>query len=58
MKKKGNNVIVQGLKSNKENEKEYIALNNILNLTTKQDLVPVDHSQLKKKARQQQFKQR
>lgn len=55
--KKGNNVIVQGLKSNKEGEKEFISLNNILNLTTKQDLVPVDHSQLKK-ARQQQFKQR
>ena len=45
---KGNNLVVQGLKSNKENEKEYIEVNNILNLTTRKDLVPVDHSQLKK----------
>lgn len=54
---KGNSVIVQGLKSNKENEKEYIEINNIINLTTKKDLIPVDHSQLKK-ARQQTFKQK
>lgn len=45
---KGNSLVVQGLKSNKENEKEYIEVNNILNLTTRKDLVPVDHSQLKK----------
>ena len=45
---KGNSLVVQGLKSNKENEKEYIEVNNILNLTTRKDLIPVDHSQLKK----------
>lgn len=45
---KGHSVVVQGLKSNKENEKEFIELNNILNLTTRKDLIPVDHSQLKK----------
>ncbi len=45
---RGNTVIVQGLKSNKENEKEYIEISNILNLTTKKDLIPVDHSQIKK----------
>ena len=45
---RGNTVIIQGLKSNKENEKEYIEISNILNLTTKKDLIPVDHSQIKR----------
>ncbi|MGL4991449.1 MAG: hypothetical protein ACRC57_09885 [Sarcina sp.] len=54
--RQGNNVIIQGLKSVKDN-KEYIEVNNVLNLTTKQDLVPVDHSQMKK-VRQQQPKMR
>lgn len=45
--KQGNNIIVQGLKSSTKDNKEFVEISNILNLTTKQDLVPVDHSQLK-----------
>lgn len=46
----GHSVIVQGLKSkvSKKDPSEIIDVMNILNLTTKKDLVPVDHSQLKK----------
>lgn len=54
--KQGNNVIIQGLKTVKDG-KEFIEISNLLNLTTKQDLVPVDHSQLKK-TRQQQTRMR
>ena len=54
--KQGNNVIIQGLKTVKDG-KEFIEISNVLNLTTKQDLVPVDHSQLKK-TRQQQTRMR
>ncbi|MGL5615371.1 MAG: hypothetical protein ACRDD2_03960 [Sarcina sp.] len=50
--RQGNNLIIQGLKSNKD-DKEIIEVQNIVNLTTGQDIVPVDHSQFKK-ARQQQ----
>ncbi|MGL5245088.1 MAG: hypothetical protein ACRC7R_07955 [Sarcina sp.] len=53
---KGHNVMVQGLKSNKENEKDYIEVSNIINLTNKQDLIPVDHSQLKKAKQQYKHK--
>ncbi|WP_297517563.1 hypothetical protein [uncultured Clostridium sp.] len=49
--RQGNNVVVQGLKSVKDN-KEYIEISNLLNLTTKQDLIPVDHSQMKKQRQQ------
>ena len=54
--KQGNNVVIQGLKTVKDG-KEFIEISNVLNLTTKQDLVPVDHSQLKK-TRQQQTRMR
>lgn len=53
----GHSVIIQGLKSrvSKKDPTEIIDVMNILNLTTKKDLVPVDHSQIKK-VRQQQVR--
>ncbi|MGL5633671.1 MAG: hypothetical protein ACRCX8_15675 [Sarcina sp.] len=54
--KQGNNVVIQGLKTVKDN-KEFIEISNILNMTTGKDLIPVDHSQLKK-SRQQTPKMR
>jgi hypothetical protein len=36
-----------GLKGDKE-KNEHISIMNVLNLTNKTDLVPIDHSQLKK----------
>lgn len=54
----GHNVMIQGLKGKKGKEnRESIQIMNVLNLTTKKDLVPVDHSQIKK-ARQQAPKMR
>ncbi|WP_297436290.1 hypothetical protein [uncultured Clostridium sp.] len=50
--RQGNNVIIQGLKSVKDT-KEYTEISNLLNLTTKQDLIPVDHSQMKRQRQQQ-----
>lgn len=54
----GHNVVVQGLKTKKDKKGkstgEIIELMNILNLTTKKDLIPVDHSQIKKVKQQQQ----
>lgn len=50
--KQGHNLIIQGLKSNKDN-KEMIEVQNIVNLTTHQDIIPVDHSQFKKVKQQQ-----
>lgn len=50
--RQGNNVVIQGLKTVKD-DKEFIEISNLLNLTTKQDLVPVDHSQMKKTRQQQ-----
>ncbi|SHI39232.1 hypothetical protein SAMN02745163_00161 [Clostridium cavendishii DSM 21758] len=56
----GHNVVVQGLKPKKDkkskNTGEMISIMNILNLTTKKDLVPVDHSQMKKVRQQQRIK--
>ena len=49
----GNKVIVMGLKGKKD--ADVIVLQNLLNLTTKKDLAPFDHSQLKK-AKQQATK--
>lgn len=54
--KQGHNLIIQGLKSTKD-DKEIIEVQNIVNLTTHQDIIPVDHSQFKK-IRQQQTKRR
>ncbi|WP_244833620.1 hypothetical protein [Clostridium sp. BJN0001] len=53
--KQGHKVIIMGLKGAKTTKKhsiEDIQVINIINLTTNKDLVPVDHSQIKK-ARQQ-----
>lgn len=45
----GHNVMIQGLKGKKGKEnREIIQIMNVLNLTTKKDLIPVDHSQIKK----------
>ena len=52
----GNKVIVMGLKGIKgKKDADVIVLQNLLNLTTKKDLAPFDHSQLKK-AKQQATK--
>ena len=46
---KGHKVMVMGLKGVKgKKDSEVIQLQNILNLTTKKDLIPIDHSQIKK----------
>lgn len=53
--KQGNKVIIMGVTGEKDNKKENsqeVQIMNILNLTTKKDLVPVDHSQLKKSRQQ------
>lgn len=53
--KQGHKVIIMGLKGAKTTKKhsiEDIQIINVINLTTNKDLVPVDHSQIKK-ARQQ-----
>lgn len=55
---RGNKVMVMGLKGIKgKKDADIIMLQNILNLTTKKDLVPIDHSQIKK-SRQQSGRQR
>lgn len=55
---KGNKVMIMGLKGVKGKEdSEVIQVQNVLNLTTKRDLVPIDHSQIKK-ARQQASRMR
>lgn len=55
---KGHKVMVMGLKGVQgKKDSDIIILQNILNLTTKKDLIPVDHSQLKK-SRQQMGKMR
>lgn len=43
----GHKVIVMGLKGQKD-KNEAISIMNVLNLTNKTDLVPIDHAQLKK----------
>ncbi len=54
--KVGHKVIVMGLKGIKgEKDADVIVLQNLLNLTTRKDLAPFDHSQLKK-AKQQATK--
>jgi hypothetical protein len=53
--KQGNKVIVMGVTGDKENKKENsqeVQIMNLLNLTTKKDLVPIDHSQIKKSRQQ------
>ena len=53
--KQGNKVIVMGVTGDKNNKKENsqeVQIMNLLNLTTKKDLVPIDHSQIKKSRQQ------
>ena len=53
--KQGNKVIIMGVTGEKNSKKEHsqdIQIMNVLNLTTKKDLVPVDHSQIKKQRQQ------
>jgi hypothetical protein len=50
---KGNKVMIMGLKGVKgKKDADVIILQNVLNLTTKKDLVPIDHSQIKKSRQQ------
>lgn len=58
--KQGHKVIIMGVTGEKGNKKEnsqQIQIMNVLNLTTKKDLVPVDHNQIKK-SRQQSMNMR
>ncbi|VYU40427.1 hypothetical protein [Clostridium tertium] len=56
--KQGHKVIIMGIEGEKgKADSEIITISNILNLTTKKDLHPFDHSQIKK-ARQQATKMR
>lgn len=49
----GHKVMLMGLKGKKgKKDAEILMVQNILNLTTKRDLIPVDHSQLKKSRQQ------
>ena len=56
--KQGHKVIIMGIEGEKgKADSEVITISNIANLTTKKDLHPFDHNQLKK-ARQQATKMR
>lgn len=56
--KQGHKVIIMGIEGEKgKADSDIITISNILNLTTKKDLHPFDHSQIKK-ARQQATKMR
>lgn len=49
----GHKVIIMGLKGIKgQKDSDVIAIQNVLNLTTRRDLLPFDHSQLKKSKQQ------
>lgn len=53
--KQGHKVIIMGVNGEKDSKKENsqeVQIMNILNLTTKKDLIPVDHSQIKKSRQQ------
>lgn len=50
---KGNKLMIMGLKGIKgKKDADVISIQNVINLTTKKDLVPIDHSQLKKSRQQ------
>lgn len=50
---KGNKLMIMGLKGVKgKKDSDVITIQNVLNLTTKKDLVPIDHSQIKKSRQQ------
>ena len=56
--KQGHKVIIMGIEGEKgKSDSEVITISNIANLTTKKDLQPFDHSQIKK-ARQQATRMR
>lgn len=49
----GHKVMIMGLKGVKgKKDAEIIAIQNVLNLTTKKDLIPIDHSQIRKSRQQ------
>ena len=49
----GHKVMIMGLKGVKgKKDSDIIQVQNIINLTTKKDLVPIDHSQIKKSRQQ------
>ena len=53
--KQGHKVIIMGITGEKDKKKENsqdVQIVNVLNLTTKKDLVPFDHSQIKKSRQQ------
>ncbi|AGX44870.1 hypothetical protein [Clostridium saccharobutylicum] len=53
--KQGHKVIIMGVTGEKNSKKENsqeVQIMNVLNLTTKKDLVPVDHSQIRKSRQQ------
>ena len=53
--KQGHKVIIMGITGEKDSKKENsqeVQIMNVLNLTTKKDLVPFDHSQIKKSRQQ------
>lgn len=53
--KQGHKIIIMGVTGDKESKKENsqeVQIMNLLNLTTKKDLIPVDHSQIKKSRQQ------
>lgn len=50
---RGNKVMIMGLKGIKgQKDADTIIIQNVLNLTTRKDLVPIDHSQIKKSRQQ------
>lgn len=53
--KQGHKVMIMGVTGAKDSKKENsqeVQIMNLLNLTTKKDLVPIDHSQIKKSRQQ------
>lgn len=53
--KQGHKIIIMGVTGDKNSKKENsqeVQIMNLLNLTTKKDLIPVDHSQIKKSRQQ------
>lgn len=51
--KNGHKLIIMGLKGVKgKKDEDIIMIQNVLNTTTKKDLIPIDHSQLKKSRQQ------
>lgn len=49
----GHKVMLMGLKGKKgKKDSEVLMIQNVLNLTTRRDLIPVDHSQIKKSRQQ------